>query len=285
MATAPNTAFDAISLTDLTSGTVGGNAVFDILMKTAKEHLDHEFQKNRIKGPEYSTVYLGSLQTVLSTSVQFLMAMKSANQDSLLKEKQLELADLQIQKAQAELVQIQAQTDLLVQQKVNLDAQKTLIDNQSDQVIQQTTNLAAQKLQIDAEKELTIQKTANAVIEGTVLTSTKCKLDAEYDVLMLTKDKTTAETQLLQQKTTTEKAQVLALGVDDNSVIGRQKALYAAQTDGFAKDAIQKAAKIMMDTWSVRRTTDTETSANSTNKLDDATVGRAVEKLLASVGA
>jgi hypothetical protein len=41
----------------------------------------------------------------------------------------------------------------------------------------------------------------------------------------------------------------------------------------------------MVDTWNVRRTTDEGTVADSVNNLNDAAVGRAVNKLLAGVNA
>lgn len=97
--------------------------------------------------------------------------------------------------------------------------------------------------------------------------------------------RTNEEKSLLIQKTATEKAQTIALGVDDNSVIGKQKLLYTAQSNGFIRDAEQKAAKLMVDTWSVRRTTDEGTVVDATNKLNDTNVGRAVDKLLTGIGA
>ena len=39
----------------------------------------------------------------------------------------------------------------------------------------------------------------------------------------------------------------------------------------------------MSNTWNVRRQTDEDTSANSSNLLDDATVGQAIQKLLAGI--
>jgi hypothetical protein len=123
-------------------------------------------------------------------------------------------------------------------------------------------------------------------LEGNVLVATECKLKAEFDVLQSTNLKTTHETGLLAQKTATERAQVTALGVDDNSVVGRQKQLYQAQTSGFTRDAEQKAAKVLVDTWNVRRTTDPDSApADTNNNLNDAVVGRVVTKLLAGVGA
>lgn len=205
-----------ITLADLTTTTLNGTGVFDVLMRANKAHLDEEFTKGRIKGPEYATVYLGSLQAVLAASLQFLLQRDKVNQ----------------------------------------------------------------------EVKLLEQNTANAVIEGTVLTATECKLRAEFDVLMLTKDKTAQETNLLLQKVVTERAQVASLGVDDDSVVGKQKALYSAQTAGFTRDAEQKAAKVMVDSWNVRRTTDeTGVDGNIDNMLNDVAVGRAVNKLLGGVGA
>jgi hypothetical protein len=217
------------AIAELTQATLDGTGVFDVLMRANKVHLEAEFSKNRIKGSEYATVYLGSLEAVLQASLQFL---------------------LQREKNLAEIALIEAQT-----------------------------------LKVEAEILLIGQQTANAVVEGTVLTAQKCKLDAEFDLLKSNVLKSAQETMLLLWKTNTEKAQTTALGVDDNSVVGKQKALYAAQTTGFTRDAEQKAAKVMVDSWSVRRTTDEATVANGTNKLDDSSVGRAVNKLLGGVGA
>ena len=121
--------------------------------------------------------------------------------------------------------------------------------------------------------------------EIAVLVGQKCKLDAEYDILMATKLKVAQETSLLAQKVSTEKAQTVGSGTDPDSVIGKQKLLYQAQTDGFQRDAEQKAAKVLVDTWNVRRTTDEGTEANNMNLLYDPAIGRAVGRLLDGVGA
>ena len=204
-----------VVLADLTTATLTGTGVFDVLMRANKAHLEAEFTKGRIKGPEYASVYLGSLEAVLKSSIDFLLQRDKVNQ----------------------------------------------------------------------EVKLLEQQTANAVLEGNVLIAQECKLKAEYDVLMLTKQKTIEETNLLLWKTNTEKAQTTSGIASSDSVIGKQKELYAAQTAGFARDAEQKAAKVLADTWNVRRTTDEATVADGTNMLNDATVGRAINKLLSGVGA
>lgn len=211
-----------LTLAQLTEGSLSGDGVFDVLMNATRAHLESEYTKNRIRGPEYSQVYLASMQVVLQQATAFLLTKdKAANEAAM----------------------VAAQIALLEQQRLN------------------------------------------AIAEHDVLLAQKCKLDAEYDVLMEQKLKSAAENQLLVQKVITERAQVQAIGVDADSVIGKQKSLYQAQTDGFKRDAEQKAAKLMVDSWNIRRTTDEATVADQTNMLADSVVGRAVAKMLAGVGA
>lgn len=110
---------------------------------------------------------------------------------------------------------------------------------------------------------------------------------------LVQKDKSAAETVLLAQKTMTELAQTsdaLPTGTDalntNTTVAGlvsKQKALYAAQTDGFARDAEQKLTQMLINAWSVS-CTQGEADANSTNLLNDATLGALVTKTAAGVG-
>ena len=197
-----------ITLPEFTEAILDGSGVFDVLMRSTKAHLEEEYQKNRIKGAEYATVYLGAMQYVMQTSLELLLQKRRAALEAALLE----------------------------------------------------------------EKIITEKKQ-------------QCKLDAEFDLLQANVLKAAAESELLAQKLATERAQISTMGVDTDSVIGRQKALYHAQTDGFKRDAEQKAAKILADSWGVRRSTDEGEQANATNMLDNATIGRAINKLLSGVGA
>lgn len=327
-------AISPLTITDLTTKSLTGTGAFDHLMQTVKLHLEQEFDKNRIKGGEYATVYLGSLEHVLQTSLTFLLQKDKASLESQMLEVQLQIAQVELEKVeiekqkveaelqilQATLPKIQAEVELIQaqvqlaekqlenlddqlltsakqrekldaeiaiaqQQVLNLAAEKEKIDADTALTAQQEINLAAQKEKIDKETLVVDQQLLNTRAEETVLIAQECKLRAEFDVLEETKLKTAQETQLLTWRVVTEKAQTSGTGVDADSVIGKQKALFQAQTDGFVRDAEQKAAKIMVDSWNVRRTTDEATSANSTNKLDDASVGAAVTKLLSGIGA
>lgn len=239
-----------ITLKDLTEGKIGGTGVFDVLMETAGLHVQREFDKNRIKGQDYAQVYLTAMQYVLQNSSVFLLQKDEAANKALLVQAQIDLTKLQ-----GELLQKEIDRELLTRDL-----------------------LEAQAAKVRAE-------TVNIVTENDSLLAQQCLLKAQYDLTMVQKLQTTAQTSLVQQKIATEKAQTVDTGVDENSVIGRQKQLYKAQTDGFARDAEQKAAKMLIDTWNVRRTTDEGTVADATNMLNDATIGRAVLKVLDGINA
>lgn len=300
----------AVVLTDLTQASINGTGVFDTLMRAVREHLENEFKLGRIKGPEYSTVYLGSLDSVLQTSLNFVATSKkialeadllaqqvlSLQAEVSLKAKQIELADKELLIAAQKLTLASREADIATAKLANIPKEGALLDAQAALQTQQKINLISEELGIDARTALTTQQAANAVHEGEVLVGQKCKLDAEYDMILGTTLKVAGETSLLAQKTVTERAQTSAVGVDADSVVGKQKALYGAQTEGFARDAEQKAAKLLVDTWSVRRTTDEGTIAGQAkdangnpigvdNRLGDADISRVVTKLLQGVGA
>ena len=65
--------------------------------------------------------------------------------------------------------------------------------------------------------------------------------------------------------------------------IGKQKDVYAAQTKGFKDSALQSLAKTMIDTWSVRRSTDEGRTTTPESKLYDGNIGNAIEAMFANL--
>ena len=315
-----------VLISQLTTETRDGTGVFDALMRSLKAQLEEEYTKGRIKGPEYATVYLGSLTQVLNASLQFLLQQQKTDLEAQMLQAQILQQQAETQHVQAQIALVEQQKQNLLVEHANLLLQQPKLEADTALVVQQTSNLVSEKLQIeqqttnlavehdtmllqqtkltadtavvvqqklnlvseqahtDAQTALVNQQAANAVTENTVLVAQECKLRAEYDLTLEQKLRTVEETGLLAQKKATERAQTVELGVDDNSVIGRQKGLYQAQIDGFTRDAEQKAAKLLVDSWNVRRTTDEATVADTVNRLDDATVGKAVGKMLSGVG-
>jgi len=188
--------------------------------------------------------------------------------------------DKDIEVSTQQIINMQEELDVITAKVTNLGAQtaKTNMDTtvssaQQDKLTQdvlnmqqQVTNMVQERLKSISETSLLDQRRLNEIQTNTVLIKQQSKI--------------LAETNLLTAKKATEDWQIGTTGT-----LTRQSELYVAQKDGFARDAEQKAAKLLIDTWNVRRSTDTGTIADSTNKLADADIGAVVAKLKTGIGA
>ena len=82
-----------IQITDVTTGAINGTGVFDKLMSTVKAHIAEEYDKGRIKGQDYATVYLGSIQSVLQQSIEYVLREKMTEAQIAGVEKETELKE------------------------------------------------------------------------------------------------------------------------------------------------------------------------------------------------
>ena len=108
------------------------------------------------------------------------------------------------------------------------------------------------------------------------------KLQTEQQTLLIASQVLTdaAQRGLIKQKTITEAAQT-----QDGyaGIVGQQKALYAAQTTGFTRDAEQKAAKLALDILATQLSTDDSMTVENTN-MHPAAIGAMVKKLCDGIG-
>lgn len=290
----------AISITDLTTKETDGTGVFDDLMTTVQVRLEQEYDKNRIQGSDYSKLYLGAITAVLQQSISFLLQKQAADKQADLITAQIlnealkgTLLTAQINKTDAEKLlidqnllnaviegdnltkqglQIVAQTSLVAAQELKLAGVDTLL------ITAQTAKTDAEELLVDANKLKTnqetlllTQNTANALLTASVIPKQGNKLDSEVA--------------LLSQKTDTEKAQIIdtinALPV--LGVVGKQKDLFTAQKEGFARDAEQKLSKIITDAWSVRSSVDPNTMTSPAG-ISDVDLTTVLNKAKAGIG-
>ena len=100
-----------------TNNIVTGDGIFDDLMETATAHIEAQFNKGRIKGTDYATVYLGLLQTVLGQSVQYSLQAELA-------EKEVELKQTQ---ADSSYVEMLAKIDKVYGMDYTLDSEGNVI--------------------------------------------------------------------------------------------------------------------------------------------------------------
>lgn len=313
---------------DITTGVLPGLGVFDELMTANQVRLDKQYSENRLRGPDYAKVYLGSMEAIMQQSIVFLLGRQKADKEAeLIVEQTLKvIAEVILIGKQGE--KLDAETDLLIDQLItealNRDKTSAEIDLLVDQLLTQALErdkISAEIEGIEAVTALTNQKLLTEV-ETTALTAAKVVTEGKQQELIdgqiekmsheihlieaqvwsergkVSDDcsiidpppiiggliggqltKITNEGLLLVQKVETEKAQTSDTVTAGTvaGVIGKQKDLYAAQTDGFARDAEQKLTKIMVDSWNVRRTTNDETHANPAG-IGDAEICKVIGK-------
>lgn len=253
--TPPLVSTDPVSITDLTETKLVGTGVLDKMLETMRVHLGDQFEKERIRGPEYATVYLGAFQATLQAAIEFLLA------------KQKQGLELKLLEGQGALVQAQEDQIRAEMQKIPLEMAQ--ITAQTNLIIKQTELADKQLAQADKQLEL---------LEAQVQVQLK-----QLDLMAEQLEQAKAQTAYYEQRTITEKAQTQAGVAATGSVIGTQIALMNKQADGYDRNAEQQAAQIMANTWNVRRQTDEDTQANSTNLLDDSTLGKTIQKLLSGI--
>lgn len=298
----------AITIQEVTTGAINGTGTFDVLMRTVDTHIQEEHSSGRITGNDYATVYLGALQSTLTQAMSFVLQQQQSDkqaellgaqvissgiQDSLVTQQTLNLVSDELgidantaltEQQKANLINenllLLAKTSLTGQQELNLVSEELTIDAKTSLTTQQELNLVSEELAIDAKTALTNRQVLNLVTDNTKTISETAVLDQQKTNLVTTNTKIGSESNLLVQKKVTEEAQTVDGAVA--GVIGKQKALYQAQTDGFARDAEQKLSKIVADSWSVRRSTD-ETSI-APDGLDDTDIAQVLTKAAAGIG-
>lgn len=193
-----------ILIDDLTTRTLEGEGVFDALMETNRIRLDREYQKTRIKGPDYSKVYLGGMEAAMQQSIIYLLGRQKADKEAELISEQILKTIAEVLLIGAQKDKIAAEIDLMVDQLItealNRDKTTAEIDLLEDQLLTQ----AKERDKIDSDIALIDQKTATEVVNTA---------NATKQGLLITEQiaKTVSETALITQKKTTEVQQELVL--------------------------------------------------------------------------
>ena len=249
----------SLSISELTEASLDGNGVLDVLLKTMRLHLQREFEANRITGVAYATAYTESINIFLQQAVQYTLAKSKLALELQQMQEQVKLLQLQQDQTIAQTNKIATDTAVAIKQGYLVDAQ--------------TCEVQARTNQINAEVGLKLPAEIELIKKNVILVEKQA-------------DTQEAQSSLYNQKTITEKAQTDNSVVGADSIIDRQNQMMQAQSDGFKRDAEQKVAKILIDTWSVRHNGDPDANPVDTiNKLADSNIGVAVQKMLNGVGA
>lgn len=230
-----------VDITDLTHASVAGNGVFDVLMRAVNAHLQKEWSANRLKGTEYSTVYLGALESTMNASLQFLLARDKTNAElDILKQ---QLVNLKVEEANAikQGLQLVAQTAQTTQQTSNLlleagniTKQGTVLTNQAAQIAQETIKSAAQTSLITKQELQVVAETLNVPKQGQLIDANRLQTEAQTTI---------ANTQSAQDLLV-KQAQVVSMGKDDEVKV-KQALQIAAQTSLTNKQELQVVAETL----------------------------------------
>lgn len=250
---------EPLDISDLTTVALDGLGVFDRMLTLHRLALTREFTGGRIVGKEYSDAFIQTYIANLELSIRLVME----------KEKQAYELDL----LEGQLAKMEADTLIAGKQLELLNKELELKTRMLPLEIALTTAQIA-KMEADAtlaEKQLLLADRELILKDKELLLKDK-ELDLMAKQIILT-----------EQKVVTEKAQTDPSVIIDGSVISMNNRVLEAQVNGFKRDAEQKAANTLLQTWIVRLNNDAALT-NDANMLKDKYVGRAVEKMMQGVG-
>ena len=288
-----------IAITEITQGTLTGTGVFDKLMASVTAHLDDQYSKGRITGAEYATVYLGAVQSAMQQSVSFVLgeqqaelALTQLNDTLITSSKQREeisqrivLVDTQVSEQLDDTLRANTQlTDTLttsLKQREQLDNQIDLIHVQMAEAVDGTTRANVQlqdglTTAVKQRDQITSAVALSAAqVAETTAGTTRTDLQSAQDILLKTQQtlKTSSEKAMLDKKALTEVQQAV--------LVTKQQDLYVAQKNGFARDAEQKAAKLVSELWQISKGTDPN---GHTLPISNTQIGTTLKNAVRSAG-
>lgn len=116
-----------IQVTGITDGSLSadnewsGTGVFDKLIEAVNKNIEAQWNKNRIDGKEYAEVYLGSMQSVIAQSVQYILQEKSIEADIAIKEKELEIKAAQLALTERQVAEVENNINIKERQMVEAE--------------------------------------------------------------------------------------------------------------------------------------------------------------------
>lgn len=235
-----------IVLSDLTNSTNGadGTGVFDKLINSVEHHIQEQYEAGRITGPDFATVYLGSLQAVLGESMKYLLSEQEAGLKADLIQEQINsetknneaggVIDLQKQKLQEEIDLIIAKT---------AESYEGVTASRQDTVRRNLIN-SKEAIKLDKETELVITQNSELIANGPVERALKVEqTTATTSGALDQTNKTNAEVALANAR----ELEVEASTIRNDAESTQKVLLMVAQTTGFKTDAKIKLLKQMYE--------------------------------------
>lgn len=241
---------------DLTTGIVGGTGVFDEIMKAVTAHLHAQFEKNRITGADYAKVYLGSVQAAMQQGIAFLMGKDKAYLENLALQEAVRLALIMRTRALAELELVRANLQIAQYTAIKMQLEAYTARNQ----------YALSKMALVSGYNGVLTSEAQVLLIGEQYETQRAQIrdtnsagQPILGILLYEKNLKRAQTQLVEEQYESQRGQsrdTLSTGLAVNGLIGAQRLLYIKQTWAYERDSEAKFIKMIMDTWTARKTID-----------------------------
>jgi len=205
-----------VTIKELTTGDKDGEGLFEKLMSSVEAHLNNQWDKQRLKGTDYANVYLGSMQTVMSTAAQFILGADVADKQAHLIEQQT-LTEVENTKlTTANTLNVDQQRLLTVEELNRVVAQTALIGQQLLTEVENTLLVTANTAKANAEKTL-IDKKALTEIENALLVIAQVAKSNAEKILIDNKAATELKVALqIVQDTARSAAETLKVGKEEN---------------------------------------------------------------------
>jgi len=154
--TITNPVSNPITITNaaLTTKIPDSTGIFDELMTTVKEHLETQYDKDRITGEEFGKLYVSAMGQAMQTAVSFLLGRETANLQNLLLKEQIYTAQLENGRKIEEVLTQQKQQQLLDQQIANLDKDLDIKDKNILLIQEQIDTAIAQQTLINKDVDI-----------------------------------------------------------------------------------------------------------------------------------
>ena len=317
--TIPNSEVNAdYNISELTSGELGGNGTFDIIMGAVNAHIEHQFKLGRIRGTDYANTYIQAMQMALQQASSYAIAkaklplelqqLEAQNHkiatDIAVMTKQGALYDAQTLQTMAQTGQTKQQTDLIKEQtrkevyETDFVLPKQL--QQTDaQIAQLTKDTQLKEYELVHIKPLELENARTEVkIKEQQIEVSKADLAIKQQQLELAKyqftyqapsevAKTKSEADYYKYRAINEQAQTDPSVVREGSTTALNNALIKEQSRQFMRSAQQGFLSEMIGSWKVRYNADPDAVGNGVddeNKLNDVYIGKVLSAYANELG-
>lgn len=297
------------NISELTSGELGGNGTFDIIMGAVNAHIEHQFKLGRIRGTDFANTYIQAMQMALQQASSYAIAkaklplelqqLEAQNHkiatDIAVMTKQGALYDAQSLQTMAQTEQVKLETTKKVPAEIEQIKQQTgLIKEQTRKEIFETDYVLPKQLQqTDAQiaqltKDTELKEYELVHIKPLELENAKTEVEIKEQQLALAKyqftyqapsevAKTKSEADYYRYRAINEQAQTDPSVVMEGSTTALNNALIKEQSRQFMRSAQQGFLSEMIGSWKVRYNADPDAVGNGVddeNKLNDMYIGK-----------